>query len=70
MLKISESDLIKLKAAAKAHQKLNRYSAGVDAAGGKDATKKYNELNAEADRLIRVLPRRYRSRTILEMFYE
>jgi hypothetical protein len=67
---ISEKNLKLLKEAAKAHQKLNRYSAGVKAAGGKDATKKYDELNAEADRLIRKLPKRYRARAVLEMYYQ
>lgn len=59
-----------LKKAAKASQKLNRYSSGVRAAGGRDATAKYNELNAIADREIRKLPAHLRSRTIIESFYE
>lgn len=60
--------LRQLKKAAKAYAKLNRYSAGVKAAGGRDATAKYNELNAIADREIRKLPVALRSRVVLEMF--
>ena len=59
-----------LKEAARAHQKLNRYSAGVKAAGGRDATAKYNELNAIADKAIRKLPAHLRSRAILEKYYD
>ncbi len=43
-------------AAQEAAVKLNRYSAGVHAAGGKDATKKYLELNRKANEAIRKLP--------------
>lgn len=59
-----------LKEAAQAHKKLNTYSNGVKAAGGKDATAKYHELNAKADAAIRKLPLHLRSRTVLESFYE
>lgn len=45
-----------IKAAKKAVDKLNSYSAGVAAAGGKDATQKYLQLNAAANRAIAKLP--------------
>ncbi len=67
---VDSKTLAQLKKAAAAHKKLNRYSAGVKAAGGRDATKKYDELNAKADAEIRKLPRGLRSRAILESFYE
>lgn len=59
-----------LKKAAAAHKKLNQYSAGVAAAGGKDATIKYNELNSIADREIKKLPKILRSRAVLERYYD
>ena len=65
-----DAKLIKqLKKAAAAHKKLNTYSNGVKAAGGKDATSKYNELNSIADKEIRKLPAALRSRAVLERFY-
>jgi len=55
--------------AAKKHlEKLNTYSDGVKAAGGKDATKKYLELNSKADKAIRKLPAHLRTRMGLELF--
>lgn len=45
-----------IRAAKAAVDKLNAYSAGVAAAGGKDATAKYLELNAAANRAIDKLP--------------
>lgn len=59
-----------LKEAAAACKKLNRYSDGVKAAGGRDATKKYQELNAAADAAIKKLPAHLRSRVVIESFYE
>lgn len=43
-------------AAKKAADKLNAYSDGVYAAGGRDATAKYRELNSKANEAIRKLP--------------
>jgi hypothetical protein len=45
-----------IKAAKAAIDKLNTYSNGVFAAGGRDATRKYEELNSKADDAIRKLP--------------
>lgn len=57
----------KLKAAKRATEKLNAYSDGVKAAGGRDATKKYLELNAIANEAIRDLPVGLRSRAAIEL---
>lgn len=57
----------KLKDAKAATDKLNAYSDGVKAAGGKDATKKYLELNTKADKAIRALPKGLRSRAAIEL---
>lgn len=54
--------------AQQAVNKLNAYSDGVTAAGGKDATKKYLELNAAADKAIRALPASMRSRVFIENY--
>jgi hypothetical protein len=56
----------KLQAAKKATDKLNAYSDGVHAAGGKDATNKYHELNSKADKAIKDLPAHLRSRVVIE----
>lgn len=56
-----------IKAARDAMDKLHRYSTGVHAAGGRDATKKYLELNSKADKAIKKLPFEYRSIFALEL---
>lgn len=56
-------DRKKAKAAVK---KLNAYSDGVHAAGGRDATAKYQELNSRADEAIKKLPKGLRSRFAVE----
>lgn len=45
-----------IRAAKKAVDRLNAYCAGMAAAGGKDVTKKYLELNAAANKAIAKLP--------------
>jgi hypothetical protein len=64
---VQNEDKKKLKAAKKATEKLNAYSDGVHAAGGKDATKMYYQLNAEADKAIRALPVYLRTRAMIEL---
>jgi hypothetical protein len=45
-----------IKAAKRAVDKLNTYMDGVFAAGGRDATRKYYELNSLANKAISKLP--------------
>lgn len=65
---LSKKDKKQLEEAAKATKKLNTYSKGVFAAGGRDATKKYEELNGKADKAIKALPVHLRARVIIERF--
>lgn len=46
-----------IKVAEAAVKKLNTYMDGVFAAGGRDATKKYEELNSKANKAIAKLPK-------------
>jgi hypothetical protein len=55
-----------LEDARKKVEKLHTYSAGTSAARGRDATKKYLELNSAADAAIKKLPRGLRSSMAVE----
>ena len=56
-----------LKDAQRALDKLNAYSDGVFAAGSREETPKYRELNAKANEALRKLPRGLRSRAAIDL---